>query len=310
MSTVQTPGTQTPGTQTPGTQTSSAPPLAPSRPEPTGLALMRDGFAVLAVVALWVLVQLLLLSSTSQARAQYLLYGELRGALAAATAPTGGAIDPGTPVALLTIPALGLNEVVVEGTASGDLRSGPGHRRDTVLPGQRGVALVYGRASTYGGPFRHLADLRVGDEVRTQTAQGPALYKVTGLRRAGDPLPAPVAADGGRLTLVSAEGTGRLAVLSPHSVLYVDATLAGTAFTPPPGRPAAVPASEIAMASDPGALPLLVLLLALVIALAAGVVVARRRFPGIVVWVVATPPVVALAWATTDVAVRLLPNLL
>ena len=37
----------------------------------------------------------------------------------------------------MQIPAIGLHDVViVEGTDSGDLRDGPGHRRDTPLPGQ------------------------------------------------------------------------------------------------------------------------------------------------------------------------------
>ena len=60
----------------------------------------------------------------------------------------------GEPVALLSIPRLGISQVVVEGTASGDTLAGPGHLRDTVLPGQVGTSVVYGRAATYGAPVR------------------------------------------------------------------------------------------------------------------------------------------------------------
>jgi len=290
------------------------PPSAPTRqpappPAQERLGVARDGFAVLALVALWFVAQLVFLGGLSENRAQDVLYTHLRSELAAATAPTGGAIKPGRPVALLTIPRLGLREVVVEGTGSGDLLAGPGHRRDTPLPGQLGVSLVYGRALSYGAPFGHVTELRAGDLVEARTQQGPSRFRVDGVRRAGDPLPGTLAADGARLTLVTAEGGGPLAALSPRDVVYVDATLLGKAFVPAAGRPAAVPEAERAMARDQSALPLLVLCLAALVAVAAGVVVARSRYPASLVWLVTTPVLLALAWVTTDVAVRLLPNL-
>ena len=100
--------------------------------------MLSSAFTMIAIVCLWVAVQLLFLSSISQNRAQDLLYNEFRGELAGATAPVGPIVPPGDPVALLTIPSIGLEQVVVEGTASGDLLVGPGHRRDTALPGQVG----------------------------------------------------------------------------------------------------------------------------------------------------------------------------
>ena len=88
--------------------------------------------------------QMLLLGRVSEARAQHLLYGQYRTELATETAPSG-ALDynnkpvvEGSPVALLTIPALGISDVVVDGTASGDLLNGPGHLRTTPLPGNIG----------------------------------------------------------------------------------------------------------------------------------------------------------------------------
>ncbi|WP_448631232.1 sortase domain-containing protein [Cellulomonas soli] len=209
-----------------------APPRPPRRPEPDASRVVTTALLLLAGLALWALVQLLLLGGLSQARAQQVLHAQLREQLAEQTAPTGGLIDPGDPVALLSIPTLGLQQVVVEGTASGDLLAGPGHRRDTALPGQVGVSLVYGRSTTYGAPFRAVTLLREGDGITATTAQGEFTYRVDGVRRAGDPLPAPPAAGTGRLTLVATQGGGSLSAMSGFEVVYVDATLVGEAAVP------------------------------------------------------------------------------
>ena len=64
------------------------------------------------------------------------------------------------------------------------------------------------------------------------------------------------------------------------------------------------------MARDGGALPLLALCLALLLALTLGVVAAAQRWSTALVWVVACPLALALSWMTTDVVMRLLPNLI
>lgn len=267
---------------------------------------------MVAIVCLWMAAQLLFLGAVSQHRAQDLLYDELRHVLAGPpdqAPPLGPVIPVGDPVALLTIPEIGVEQVVVEGTASGDLLAGPGHRRDTVLPGQVGTSVVYGRAASYGAPFADLPHLGAGDQVEVVTAQGTTTFTVLGVRRAGDPLPQPPAQGAARLTLVTAEGSGRLGAIAPESVIYVDAD-ATRAFPAPPGRPGAVPDSERAMARDDGALPLLALCLALLLALTLGVIAACQRWSTALVWVVACPPALALSWMSTDVVMRLLPNLI
>jgi sortase A len=264
---------------------------------------------MVAIVFLWMVVQLLMLGGISQARSQSLLYGDFRSALASGTAPVGPVTTPGDPVAILRVSRLGLEQVVVEGTASGDLLAGPGHLRNTVLPGQAGTSVVFGRGATYGAPFADLARLAKGDRIEVVTGQGRVAFSVLGVRRAGDPLPQPMAAGHSRLTLVSAEGQGRLRAMRPGAVVYVDAE-AASAFPTPAGLPAVVPDSEKEMATDQGALPLLTLCLALLLALTLGVVAARQRRSAVLVWVVASPLAIALAWATTDVVMRLLPNLI
>lgn len=275
----------------------------------TVASVLSSACTMIAIVCLWVAAQMLFLGSISQNRAQDLLYDRFRTELASLTAPLGPVVPPGDPVSLLTIPSLGVEQVVVEGTASGDLLAGPGHLRNTPLPGQAGTSLVYGRATTYGGPFGDIPELRAGDEIEVVTAQGRKTFRVIGVRRAGDPLPQPAAEGAARLTLVTAEGSGRLGALTPDSAVYVDAE-AKKAFPAPSGRPAAVPESEKVMAKDPGALPLLALCLALLLAVTLGVIAARQRWSTVLVWVVAAPLVIALSWASTDVVMRLLPNLI
>lgn len=283
---------------------------APARTSTATASPVNTVLTMVGLVCLWVVLQLLVLGGYSQAREQSLLYRDFRVDLASATAPLGPDVAPGTAVALLKIPRLGVEQVVVEGTASGDLLAGPGHRRDTPMPGQSGTSVVYGRSSTYGGPFGELTRLSVGETLNTVTAQGEKLWKVIGVRYAGDPLPQPAEEGRARLTLVtSAPSEGRLAALRPGATLYVDAE-AKKSFPAPAGRASAVPEPETAMGVDRGALPLLVLCLAALVALTLGVLAAVERWSAVLVWVIATPVVIALAWQTTDVVMRLLPNLI
>lgn len=295
---------------------SARPRVPAARPTPPARggdvwSMISTTSVMLFLVAGWMVAQLLYLGGLSQDRAQNDLYAEFRGQLAAATAPIGPVTEVGSPVAALSIPHIGLEQVVVEGTASGDLLSGPGHLRNTVLPGQLGTSAVFGRASTYGAPFARIGELVPGDRITVTTAQGTQRFSVIGVRRAGDPLPQPRPESAARLVLVSGEASGgRLPSLSPGGVVYVDAE-ATKAFDAPAGLPRGVPDPEQAMGTEAGAvMPLLTLCLGLLLALTLGVIAARQRFGAALVWVVTTPVVIAVAWLTTDVVMRLLPNLM
>ncbi|WP_158604525.1 sortase domain-containing protein [Nocardioides mangrovicus] len=308
-------------TPAPSPTPTSAPTSAPAAPRRQPRPQVRAGstaeawslvstwFALLAVVCLWLVVQLPFLSVLSHNRAQALLYPQLRTDLASATAPTGGVITPGTPVSLLTIPTIGLRQVVVEGTTGTVLRAGPGHLASTVLPGQSGISVVMGRASTYGAPFGSITKLHPGDEAVVQMSQGRVVYRVQDVRHAGDPVPAAVTGAQSRLTLVTAEGSGALAWLRPTTAVYVDA-VATKGFQPGGGQPASVDAGQLPMGTDSSALPVLALCLALLLGAAYVVTVAWHRFSHALVWVVASPVVLTLAWFTTDTTARLLPNLM
>ncbi|WP_369144094.1 sortase [Streptomyces sp. R44] len=235
-------------------------------------------------------------------------YADVRSTLANATTPIGASTEPGTPIALLSIPQLGVKEVIREGSSAEVLASGPGHRRDTVLPGQAGLSIVMGRRAGYGGPFRHLASLQPGETIKVTTGQGEHSYRVRGVRRAGDPKPPALRAGTGRLTLMTATGSP----YRPDGVLQVDADL----ITPPqPGvvpafRFERVPADELPLAGQPSSwLPLVLWSHALLLA-AAGLVWARSRVPRAHVWLVGFPVLLAFGLTVGDRMAFLLPNLL
>ena len=152
-------------------------------------------------------------------------------------------------------------------------------------------------------------DKKLKHTIEVVVAQGTRTFRVLGVRRTGDPLPQPREAGVARLVLATAEGQGRLAGLTPGEAVYVDAE-ADDAFPAPPGRPAAIPESEQLMASEVTVLPLLATCLAALVLATLLIISARQRWSAVLVWVLASPVVIALAWVTTDVLVRLLPNVM
>jgi sortase A len=89
---------------------------------------------------------------------------------------------PGDAVARLRIPAIDVDEYVVEGTDTDHLRKGPGHYPDTPLPGQRGTVAIAGHRTTYGAPFRHVDELDPGDDILVDTPSGRFAYRVERVR--------------------------------------------------------------------------------------------------------------------------------
>lgn len=84
----------------------------------------------------------------------------------------------GTSVALLKIPSIGVEEVILEGTSVKDLRRGPGHYVGTAFPGQPGNAAIAGHRTTYGAPFYKLGKLGLGDKIEVITRNGTFVYLV------------------------------------------------------------------------------------------------------------------------------------
>ena len=89
-------------------------------------------------------------------------------------------LENGDALARIEIPRIGVDDIVVAGVETGDLKRGPGHFPDTPLPGQLGNAAIAGHRTTYGQPFRNVDQLAPGDEIRVTTVSGIYVYRVTG----------------------------------------------------------------------------------------------------------------------------------
>jgi sortase A len=84
----------------------------------------------------------------------------------------------GDAIARIRIPAIGVDDYVVEGTDTGSLRKGPGHYPETPLPGDPGTAAIAGHRTTYGAPFRDVDDLDQGDRIELEMPYGRFTYRV------------------------------------------------------------------------------------------------------------------------------------
>jgi hypothetical protein len=152
------------------------------------LILSGTTLTLVGVLLTGFIADMVLISPIRYGREQIVQAEQIRFSLANGQGPVAqmdanGDLYPlGTPVAIMEIPALNVTAIVDEGTTSRVLLSAPGHRRDTPLPGQTGVSVIYGRQSLYGGPFGGLAALHAGNTIRVTTAQGVSLYKIYGVR--------------------------------------------------------------------------------------------------------------------------------
>ena len=144
------------------------------------------------------------LSGLSEQRAQTNLRKSFERALGQAIAPVGP-VSEGTPVAALGIPRLGLTRrSSSRARRPSDLAHGPGHRADTVLPGQTGVSVVYGRRVELRRPVR-APDATAGRRtIAVTTGQGCRLPRLVLRRRR----PPGAGEQRNRLVLTTADSTG------------------------------------------------------------------------------------------------------
>jgi len=209
----------------------------------------------------------------------------------------------GSPVAVLSVPSLGLHQMVVEGTSATDLEAGPGLMPASAVPGTRGVAVIAGRHGTYGSPFKTLRKLSPGAELHITDYVGTFTYRVVSVRAlaSGAALsvrPTAVAV----LDLVTSRSS-----LPPSGLVVVSARLVGT---PQPTATAArsFSASELALGGDSSAvLPLLGWAALLVLALALSVIAYRRLRRPMLVYLLSTPVLLVVLLFSFENLARLLP---
>ncbi|GAB3689490.1 sortase [Actinocorallia lasiicapitis] len=281
-----------------------APPAAERAAAPRGNPVLKAvgvSVSLLGVLVLGFVAYLGLLSPLQHDRDQVTLYADFRYALSQGTAPVGPSIAPGTAVAIIDVPRLGLHEVVVEGTGSTQLTHGPGHRRDTPLPGQPGISVILGRAGTFGGPFGDVPKLHSGDLITVTTGQGLATYTVNGQG------PQVLTPPPGSATLVLVTADDKIA---PTGEALVTATLTSQ---PVAGNTAGLPeigVTEVGLTSDTGAVvPLMLWAEALLmgVALTTWSYLRWARWP---TYVTSTPVLLAILWNIYENLARLLPNTL
>ena len=287
----------------------------PSTPGPAsrpGTAVTIDTaglarFGVRVAIAIPVLVLLFALflfgaSNLVQARSQHELLQEL-----ATTLPTGeldaldASVTPGSAVALLEIPAIGLRQVVVEGSSPEDTKAGPGHVASSPIPGEFGNSVIVGRHRSYGAPFEDLGALQADDAIVVTTGQGVFRYTVTSVEPVVGPQSVVQPALESRLTLITSSGTfggSRLAVTSS-----LDGDPLGVAT-----RPAvALDDASLGVGVDAVAYPLTALWIAALVGVAFAVRRTYRRWSGLAAYLVTAPIVLVVLWATFETLARLLP---
>ena len=215
--------------------------------------LVRPRVAGVLVFGLGVLIILLLgyvyvFTPLSEQRAQHTLLQEITADPARTFDLAVGRIpSEGSPVAVLEIPALDLDQAVVQGTDAQDLRSGPGHLPSTALPGQAGNAVIMARRATFGGPFGEIGGLHKGAVITVIDGYGTFHYRVSSV----------VNATGGRHDVVTPTASNRLTLATassgffPRGRLAVIAELDGKPFPGTVEPRFRVPSSELGLSGDP-----------------------------------------------------------
>jgi sortase A len=281
-------------------------PLARAVPERAQL-LRIAGTALVALslaVALFIAYEFVYTGQVER-RSQRSLLSTFQQRLAAGQFDAPDAPVEGGPVAVVRIPAIGLEQVVVQGSSPEDLKQGPGHLPSSPLPGEFGNAVVIGHRLTYGGPFGDIGRLAEGDTIDVLTGQGHFTYTVTGVAvvKPGQPDVVGPSSDS-RLTLVtsaSAFGSDRRAVT---------ATLKGDPLAVATRPPAAASSDELGTSGDVAGLYLALIWLAALAGLAVAAVRAYRAWPRMAAHLVTTPPLLMLLYLVYQSLSRFLPGTL
>ena len=213
---------------------------------------------------------------------------------------------PGSPVAMIESPSIGLHQVVVEGSSPELLKLGPGHLPNTPLPGEFGNSVVLGRRLTYGAPFGRLDEMQTGDSVTMVTGQGSFTYVVN---HVGYVLPGQPDVTGptldSRLTLITAGPS-----LAPNTRFVVVAALQGNPIGVPTRPSVAVAPDEFGQSGNVTGLLLAILWGLVLAALILLTVRIYRVWPVRAAYVVTTPAVILLLWLVFENLDRLLPGAL
>jgi sortase A len=93
-----------------------------------------------------------------------------------------GRAKDGSAVGRIEIPRIRASFVMVKGTSTSDLESGPGIYGETVFPGMAGTTAIAGHRTTYLAPFRHIDQLRAGSRIMLNMPYAHFTYTVVAKR--------------------------------------------------------------------------------------------------------------------------------
>jgi sortase A len=88
----------------------------------------------------------------------------------------------GSAVGRIRVPRIGANFVIVNGTDTGALQSGPGIFPQTHFPGRAGTTAIAGHRTTFLAPFRHIDVLARGSVIYVEMPYAHFTYTVIGQR--------------------------------------------------------------------------------------------------------------------------------
>jgi len=117
-----------------------------------------------------------------------------------------GQVHEGEPIGRIEIETIDLEMVMLEGTETATLQSGPGHYSVTPLPGQPGTVAIAGHRTTYLAPFRQIDEIDPGDTIRLELPYAEFTYVVEGHE----------VVDPGQVEIIDPVGYDRLVLTACH----------------------------------------------------------------------------------------------
>ena len=267
-------------------------------------------YVLLSVLFAMVIVPFLIGPTTNQ-RDQSALTVELSERFTQAASASGTpdlsplpsqAFAQGSPVAIIEIPKLGINSVVVEGSSSRDTARAIGHMFGTSGLGQEGNAVLVGRSAAFGAHFKDLKSLESGDVITVSTIQGKSEYTVNPDL---EPLPdGPIGASlDNRLTLVTGDPK-----LLASSMFVVSASLSGKPYVEYPQNPSWLATHP--MGDEDFPMAELVIVLGVIVAIGIGFRIALQFFSKVSVYTIFLPIFLAQSVLVARVIFDFLPPVL
>jgi sortase A len=219
----------------------------PSRATGGWAGWLGGALSLVAVLVLLFILYLVGFTRIEAMRSQEHLLAGLNGTNGL-PATNGIVPSDGEPVGIISIPAIGLRDVVIAGTSAEDLEQGPAFLLGSAPPGTHGNTVIAGRRISFGGPFSAIGSLRTGDKVGIVSSLGSFTYSVVqvgnAISGANDPV-GPI--DTARLTLVTANSS-----VAPTGLEYVLAKLDGTPAAFVARKAILPPGGELGLTGDAG----------------------------------------------------------